>query len=219
MTPDYQKAAIKAIEILERFNISTAPVDPLRILKQIPGVLVFSFQEVSENINVDRKEILNTLGCKNQDAVTTAFVDGDSLQYVVTYNRILPSVIVDRAIARELGHVVLGHDGTRPEDVRNIEAKVFAHHLLCPRPLIRSIDEAGIRLTEVLFSSITGLDSNCLPCIRNQPPVFVPAEMNRRIKEQFLPYIMNLTEYNKFASQKDRSALVDLGNYMEGYEE
>ena len=33
MTPDYQKAAIKAMETLIQYQIGTAPIDPLPILK------------------------------------------------------------------------------------------------------------------------------------------------------------------------------------------
>jgi Zn-dependent peptidase ImmA (M78 family) len=42
----------------------------------------------------------------------------------------MPFDIVRKALARELGHIVLGHDGTRPEDVRNQEAECFAKVLL-----------------------------------------------------------------------------------------
>lgn len=219
MKPDYENAAIKATETLIKYNVCTAPVDPLPILKQIPGVLVFTFEEMSNHTNVDRKEILNTIGCKNQDAVTTVFLNDNDLKYVVTYNRMLSAGIVNRALARELGHIVLGHDGSNPENVRNEEAKCFAHHLLCPRPLIHSIQATNMRLTVELLGNITGFYDYCLSCIRKQPSVNVPAELNRMIRDQFMPYIMNLFEYQRYASIKDGSALADLGVYMNDYEE
>lgn len=219
MTPDYTKAAIKAMETLIQYNIGTAPIDPLPILKQIPGVLVMTFQEMSDQTHIDRNEILVKLGCENQDALTTVFVNGSDLKYVVTYNRLLSEGIINRALARELGHIVLGHDGTRLEQVRNDEARCFAHHLLCPRPLIHTLQEKGIRLTVETLGNITGFYDYCLSCIRKQPSVKVPAELNRKVKEQFLPYINNLFEYLRYASTQDDSALADLGLYMEGYEE
>ena len=219
MTPDYERAAIKASETLIKHQIGTAPIDPLPILKKTPGVLVFTFEEISNKTNVDRKEILNNLGCKNQDAVTTVFVNDDQLKYVVTYNRMLSSGIISRALARELGHIILEHDGTKPERVRNEEAKCFAHHLLCPRPLIHLIQATGIKLTVETMGNVTGFYDYCLSCIRKQPSVKVPAELNRMIRDQFMPYIMNLFEYQRYASLKDGSALADLGAYMEGYEE
>ena len=219
MTPDYERAAIKATETLIQYKIGTAPVDPLPILKKTPGVLVFTFKEMSDRTNIDRKDILNHLGCENQDAVTTVFLANGEQKYVVTYNQMLSTGIISRALARELGHIVLGHDGSRPEEARNEEAKCFAHHLLCPRPLIHSIQASGIRLTTETIANMTGFYDYCLSCIREQPSVKVPAELNRQVRNQFMPYIMNLFEYQRYASLKDGSALADLGHYMEGYEE
>ena len=218
MTPDYQKAAIKATETLIQYQIGTAPIDPLPILKKTPGVIVLSFEEMSQKTNINRKEILNTLGCKNQDAVTTVFLD-DDLKYVVTYNRMLSSGIICRALARELGHILLGHDGSRSEEVRNEEAKCFAHHLLCPRPLIHMIQATGIRLTVEMLGNVTCFYDHCISCIRKQPAVKVPAELNKQVAVQFLPYVINLFEYQRYASLKDGSALADLGAYMDYYEE
>lgn len=219
MTPDYERAAIKATEILIKYGINTAPVDPLPILKKTPGVLVMTFEEMSNKINVERKELIDMFGCENQDAVTTAYVNGDRIHYVVTYNRMLSSRIIDRALARELGHIVLGHDGTRQEKVRNEEAKCFAHNLLCPRALIHSIQATNMRLTVELLGNITGFYDHCLSCLRKQPELHVPAELNRIVRDNFKPYIMNLFEFQRYASLKDGSALADLGTYMEGYVE
>lgn len=219
MTPDYQKAAIEATKTLIKYNIGTAPVDPLPMLKKIPGVIVLSFEEMSQLTNINRKKILDTLGCKNQDAVTTVFLDDDNLKYVVTYNRLLSTGMIGRALARELGHIILGHDGTREESVRQEEAKCFAHHLLCPRPLIHSIQATGIKLTVEMLGNITGFYDHCLSCIRKQPAVSVPADLNRQVRNQFMPYIINLFEYLRYASLKDGSALADLGSYMDYYEE
>ena len=219
MTPDYQFAAIKATETLIKHQIGTAPIDPLPILKTTPNVMVFTFEEVSNKTNVDRKDILNNLGCENQDAVTTVFIDDDQPKYVVTYNRLLSSGIVSRALARELGHIILGHDGSKPEDIRNEEAKCFAHHLLCPRALIHSIQASGMKLTVETLGNVTGFYDYCVSCIRKQPSVKVPAELNRLVRDQFMPYMINLFEYQRYASSKDGSALVDLGAYMNDYEE
>lgn len=219
MTPDYERAAIKATKTLIEHQIGTAPIDPLPILKKTPRVIVLSFEEMSQKTNIDRKQILDTFGCSNQDAVTTVFVDGDELKYVVTYNRMLSTGIIGRALARELGHILLGHDGSRPEEVRNEEAKAFAHHLLCPRPLIHLLQATGIRLTVEVLGNITGFYDHCLSCIRKQPAVKVPAKLNKMVSMQFMPYVMNLFDYQRYASMRDGSALADLGAYMEYYEE
>ena len=219
MTPDYERAAIKATETLIKFGINSAPVDPLPILKKTPGVFVMTFSEMSDITKLDRKQLLDLYGCDNQDAVTTAYVVGDKIHYSVTYNRMLPSRIVDMALARELGHIVLGHDGTRPEEVRQEEAKCFAHHLMAPRALIHAIDASNILLTEELFRNVTGIPDRCFSCIRSHPAIHVPAELNRIVRDNFMPYITNFFEYQRNAAKYDGSSLVDFGTYMEGYEE
>ena len=45
MEPNYEKAATMAAESLIRFGIGAAPVLPLPMLKQMPGVLVVSFTQ------------------------------------------------------------------------------------------------------------------------------------------------------------------------------
>ena len=217
MTPDYERAAIKATETLIKYNISTAPVDPLPILKQLPGVFVMTFAELSDRAHMDRKDLLNLYGCDNLDAVTNVYISEDKKHYVVTYNRLLPSRIVDMALARELGHIVLGHDGTRPDDVRQEEARCFAHHLMAPRPLIHAITVSNLRVTEDLVRNIAGFPEFCLSCVRKQPGVTVPAELNRIVRHNFMPYILNFFEYQRHAAQYDGSALADLGTYMDNY--
>ena len=219
MTPDFQTAAIKATETLIKYKVTTAPVAPLPILKSMPGVIVMSFATMSEEINQDRSCVLSMLGEKNQDAYTVVNIVEGKPQYLVAYNQLLSVNLFQRALARELGHIVLGHDGTKPEAVRNDEAKCFAHHLICPRPLIHSIEATGIRITTELLGNVTGCYEYCLSCMRKQPAVTVPVELNRLVRDQFMPYVMNLFEYQRYARRKDTSAIADFGNYMDGYEE
>ena len=217
MTPDYERAAIKATETLIKYRIGSAPVDPLPILKATPGVLVMTFAEMSDMAHMDRKELISLYGCENQDAVTTAYIDGNKTHYTVTYNRLLPSRIIDMALARELGHIILGHDGTRPEEIRQEEARCFAHHFMFPRPLIHALTAANLRLTDDLVRNIAGCPDRCISCIRKQPGVTVPAELNRIVRDNFKPYIFNFFEYQRHAAAFDGSALADLGTYMNGY--
>ena len=217
--PDYQSAAVKAAEVLIQYGIRTAPVDPLPILKTWPGVFVVSFTEMSEHLGIDRQNLVSICGDNNQDAITSVHFDGKSLRYIVAYNQQLPFHIVKRALARELGHIALGHDGTRPEEVRNDEARCFAHHFLCPRPLIHAIQASNLRLTTELLGNMTGFYDFCLSCLRKTPGVSVPPELNRQVRDLFKPYFLNLFEFQRYASQNDGSALADLGTFMDGYEE
>lgn len=219
MTPDYEKAAIKATEILIKYGVSTAPVFPMPILKRTPGTLVLSFSEISNLIDVERKKLVTLFGLENQDAVTSVRVDEGQLHYLVAYNQQLPFQMVQRSLARELGHIVLEHDDSLPEDVRVLEAKCFSKHLLCPRALIHAIQETGAQLTVEAVGCITGCYGRCQSLIRKLPGVHVPAEMNRKVKEQFADYVDNFLSYQSILVQRDSSPLADFGQYMDGYEE
>ena len=217
MSPDFDRAAVKAMETLIGNNITTAPVIPLPILKNIPGVLVLSFAEMSNMTDIDRSSIISMFG-PNQDAATI-HMDNKKIDYIVAYNQRLPFFMIQRALARELGHIVLGHVGTRPEEVRTAEAYCFAHHLLCPRPLVHAIRQSGIPLTIEVLGSVTGCYERCLAGIRREPGVHVPAEMNRTVRDQFSEYLKNYLDFQRYLSVDDRSSLADFGQYMENYEE
>lgn len=219
MTPDYQKAAIMATGTLIKHGISSAPVSSLSILKKTPGVLVFTYQAISDKIDQDRRCVISMFGDGNQDAFTTVNIKDGKPQYIVTYNQQLSTVFVQRSLARELGHIILGHDGSLPEDVRNEEAKAFANHLLCPRPMVHAFQAAGMRITTEMLGNLTGCFDYCLSCMRRIPAVSVPAEMNRAVRNQFMDYIKNFFEYYRSASLSDGSALADFGTYMDGYVE
>jgi hypothetical protein len=132
MEPNYLLAARKAKETLKKYDIHTFPVDPLPIIRQQPGVFVLSFLELASAIGVNREILVNVCGEDNQDAVTTIHNENGKIRYLVAYNQKLPDYKIKSSLARELGHIVLGHDGSRSEDVRNEEALCFAYHLLCP---------------------------------------------------------------------------------------
>lgn len=219
MTPNLERAATAAAETLIRYHVSTAPVAPLRLLKSIPGALVLSFSEMAADIGIDRRELLRTYGDMNTDAFTVVREVNGKLRYFVAYNLLLPEYLLQRAIARELGHIVLGHDGSRPEDVRMVEAMFFARHLLCPRPLIRAIQEAGIPITVETLGLITGCYERCLVGMQQSHGVHVAPELNRQIREQFAPYIVNFADCKSIIMNNDGSPLVNFGSFMDGYEE
>ena len=219
MTPDHKAAATKAAEMLIKHNIISAPIDPLPILKSMPGVLVLSFAEMAEKMCVERSNIISMFGTGNQDAVTTVHVSGENLHYIVAYNQRMPFYMLQRSLARELGHIVLGHDGTRPEDVRTAEAVTFARHFLCPRPLVKSLQDAGLVITVEMLGNVTGCYERCLAGIRKSPGVRIPPELNRLIRDQFAPYVENFVFCQSVLAGADESAKADFGTFMDLYEE
>lgn len=219
MTPDFQKAATKAYETMITHRITAAPVQPLQIIGAMHNVVVVSFTEVSDIIRMERNEILSIMGCKCQDAITSAQSRNGKHQYVIAYNQQLPFYMLQRGLARELGHIILGHDASMPEDVRCAEAQCYAAHLLCPRPMIRSITDSGTPVTVEMVGTLTGCYGRCLAEMRKMPGTAVPAELNRQIREQFSDYVNNFLNYLSVAGNEDESPVADFGSFMEGYME
>lgn len=219
MTPDYDRAATAAAEILVRYSVCTAPVDPIAIIKRAPGFNIVTFAEMSQSIGLDRREFISTFTSENHDAFSSVYLKDGKQHYLIAYNMRLPAYLVQRALAREIGHIVLGHDGTRPEDVRNAEAQTFAYHLLCPRALIHAIRESGARITTEVLGNTTGCYERCLLGMRRTPATRVPAELNRQVRELFRDYIDEFLDFQTYLSRDDESALADFGTFMDGYEE
>ena len=219
MEPDYNKAATKAMEILIANNISETPVDTLSILLKYPGVRVISFKSFAIQAGIQRHDLIPLFG-ENQDACTFNLdMDIDGVKYVVVYNMQLPYEIIWRGIARELGHIVLGHDGqTRSTEVRMEEALCFAHHLISPRPVLHMLQQE-IPLTMNVLTATTGCSDECVDELREIPGAHVPPELNRQVKELFSRGISEYIRFYKASNKTDKSPLIDYGTFMDNYEE
>ena len=114
MEPNLEQASLLAAETPDRFASS----DPLVILKKLRGVLLISHSFDSSPDGIEH------------DAVTLVDRVGGRLRYIVLYNADLTPYRLRFALARELGHVLLKHDGTSPETVWMEEANCFAYHLI-----------------------------------------------------------------------------------------
>lgn len=216
MSPDFDLAATLAMETLISNSISATPIDSLSILLKHPGVRVISFTRFAAQAGMDRHDLVPLFG-ENQDAATFRLDMIEGIEYIVVYNMRLPYEIIWRGVARELGHIVLGHDGvTRPADVRMAEAMCFAHHLISPRPIIHMLQEAG-PLTMAKLTDTTGCSDDCVAGLRNTPGVHVPAELNRKVRDQFSRGIREYIRFSSVAPKK--TPALDLGSYMDFYEE
>ena len=219
MTPDFDRAATAAAQILIKYNICTAPVDPIPIIKKAPGFNVVTFTEMSHMIGMDRDLLISSFDAENHDAVSSVYVKNGKSFYLVAYNMRLPQYIVQRALAREIGHIVLGHDGSLPEDVRNAEALCFAQHLLCPRALIHAIRKSGTRITVEVLGNTTGCYERCLIGMRRTPATHVPPDLNRQIRKQFADYVSEFLDFQSYLQKDDDSMIANFGTFMDGYEE
>lgn len=219
-TPDFESAARKAMEILISNKITETPINPLPIILEYPGVRVMPFTRMADEAGIERNDLVPLFG-GNQDAATFHLgLDIPGVQYVVVYNLRLPYEIIWRGIARELGHIVLGHDGSkRTAEVRLQEAMCFAHHLITPRPIIRIIQESGIPLTLSVLAQTMGCSEECIEDMQRIPSVHVSAEMNRKVRDLFSSGINEYLRFHRAAPLKDVSPVVDLGTYMDDYKD
>lgn len=220
MLPDYDRAAIAAMKLLIENQITETPIKPMPIMLSYPGVRVMPFTHMASEAGMERDDLIPLFGT-NQDAATFHLgADINDVKYVVVYNMRLPFEIIWRGIARELGHIVLGHDGaTRSASVRRAEAMCFAHHLLCPRPIIRIIQESDMPLTMSALANTTGCSDECVEDMREIPGAHVPADLNRQVRDLFERGINEYIRFHRSSPLKDKSPLIDLGTYMDYYEE
>jgi hypothetical protein len=213
---DHDKAARLAAETLVKYGANTSPISPLPMLEQMGNVVAVSFSDISASSGIRWNALLPIFG-KNRDAVTSLHTENGRSFYVVAYNSLLPFSMIQRALARELGHIVLRHDGTSPDNTE--EAEIFARHLLCPRPLIHAIQVTGIRITVDFLAHMTGVFGQFLSDLRQTPKTSVPAGLNRFVRSQFMPFVLNIFDYFRAVMPSDCSALADFGTFMDGYEE
>lgn len=219
MKPDFARAATAAMQMLADNKITETPVDSLQLLLNYPHIRVMSFASMAYNSEIDREDLVPQFG-HNQDAATFRLYGMNDVEYVVIYNMKLPYEDIRRAVARELGHIVLGHDGeTRPTEVRKAEALCFAHHLLTPRPIISMIQQSGLPFTQNVLVHTTGCSSDCVEEIKEIPGVNVDPDLNRKVKELFAPHINEYIRFHLSAPKMDNSQIIDFGTYMDGYAE
>lgn len=208
-----------AMRTLIENHVTETPIDSLSILLKQPGVRVLSFTRFATQAGIERRDLVPLFG-GNQDAATFNLdMNLDGIRYVVVYNMRLPFDIVWRGVARELGHIVLGHDGqTRPTDVRLAEAVCFAHHLISPRPILHMLRES-IPLTMNVLTATTGCSDSCVEELRTIPGANVPKELNREVRSLFARSIKEYIRFNQASDKEDKSQLIDFGTYMDNYQE
>lgn len=216
---NFQRAAIKAYETIRDHKIEKLPIFPLQIIEKNQNVFVFSFTEASSFYGMGRAAPLDILINQNVDAITVSKQCNGDMHYIVAYNQRFPYDMLQQALAVELGHIVLGHNGSTPEDVSYAEAVCFARHLLVPRPLVQIIKDAGAVPTVSTIGTITGCYGRYIAGMRNTPGITVPAELNRVVKEQLSDYVSDYLNCTSAFGLEDESPEANFGTYMDGYEE
>jgi Zn-dependent peptidase ImmA (M78 family) len=211
MEPNLKKAATKAIDTLIHFEADPADINPFIIYNQLPNVVLVSCDE-DQNVSY-LCEFLSS--DKNRDAVTLVNKEDGTLRYIVVYDPNLPPYKLRFALARELGHVILEHDGSNHEDIWTEEANCFAYHFLCPTPLFYQISEPHKINYRPQRNSLSGSmkDSRIFDSIEHMK-LFIVEEQNRINRYIGLKGILD-TEDVKLHRKEDYESLTGWKNFRE----
>ena len=218
---DCTTAATQATRALIKFGISRTPIYPQHILQhsQYASVITFGSDSEYDEIVLNTKTFFSSRA--NDFFMTLPYINKNGEdQYLFAMKRNAQIGKLKLSLAVELGHIYLGHtammrNGSRKQQ----EAECFATHLVFPRPVIQLLMDRGFVFTKRTFSRIFGDCEWCLDSILTAAPVTVSAELNRLLKEQFVPYIDTLEETGLLKIPTYNAPVLDLSRYMEGYEE
>ena len=217
--PDYETAALRATEALINYRVRYAPISPLPILKSTPNVIVISFSEIASLIGLERDSIMEMMDANGKNAITFVKDINGIFRYIVAYNMNAPFYVLQYSLACELGHILLRHDGSKDDDVREAEVECFANYLLFPRPLLRAGIDAGIPATIGNIGMAMGCYQQCIETVKFTPGIRIPKELNAIVRGQFREYLENYVEIQKSLFMVDNTPLADFGTYMDNYEE
>ena len=213
---DHEAPAMKAMETLIKHRVTVMPVLPMSILQAMPNVLLVSFTEMADKSGVDRNSMAALFGAQSQDVI--GYYSGGV--YYVAYNQRLPYYMLQRAMARELGHIMLRHnDADIPDDAKTKEALYFSRYLLCPRPLLKMLFDEDIPISVETLGNITGLYGRSLAGIRETTGAHVPARMNQIIRAQFAGYVHSIADYMRSMVADNIITQQHFGTFMDNYEE
>lgn len=213
-------AATQAMRALIKFKIARTPIYPHQIIQSSDLVMMVSFEEADELDNILQNTRLTAYGKPNRVVMSTTYTEGGRTEYLFGVNRSVPLGNVRLALAVELGHAFMGHPDALVDTYKyEKEAECFALHLEFPRPLIRLLQERGYKMTKRRFERIFGDCDWCVETIRNAVPVHVSPELNRLVKEQFVPYVDRLERTGIFSMPVWSTEELDLSRYMAGYED
>lgn len=214
---DCTTAATQAARALVKFGISRAPVYPHKVLQQSQSATMVSFADADELERIIRYTRLETFRQANDMVMSAVHETQNGLyHYIFAVNREAPIGKVRLALSVELGHIYMGHQMHR-KDMQN-DALCFAMHFAFPRALIRLLEERGFKFTKESFQRIFGDCEWSLDMMMAADAVHVSPELNRMVKEQFVPHV-DMLEDTGILGMPAEGPRIELAGYMAGYED
>ena len=217
---DCTTAATQAARALIKFGITKAPIYPHKVFQQTSMATMITFSNMSEIDKILLNSKLSAFVSSNNMVLSAVYPgENNKDQFLFAVKRDAPMGKIRLALAVELGHLYLGHRPRMAEQMRKRkEAECFAVHFEYPRALIRLLQEKEFVFTEESFQMIFGDCEWCLDSILQAEPVSVSPELNRMVKELFVPYV-NILEETGVLGVPVWEKEMNLENYMAGYQD
>lgn len=220
MTPDFDRAATLAAETLIAHGICKLPVKPETIIPTVPNCALVPYRDVARLINISRDEVVAMFDPAKDAVCYTMNLSDGRHYYIVAYNQQKPFDRLRFTLAHELGHILCGHIGVKDKAVREAEADCFGRNLIMPRAMVAMLTRRGIPPIDTNFYNIAGCTPQCLERITQAPGAHVDKRLNRKIRELFIGYLDYLLDSDLIVREPDETNhIVDLGKFMDGYEE
>lgn len=177
--PNRQRAIHKAYQSLLKLSHNQLPIDILSICKKCKRTAVFSYKEAQRNYGIPLELMLQVSHYAYIDRRCSTIP-----AWVLLYNDDPFYTSVARlrfTLAHELGHIVLGH--TADDVVTNIEANLFAQHILCPAPVLAAVIRHG-NTSPAFLCSVFGVSKSMID-IALQPQEPVDIALLRQVEALF----------------------------------
>lgn len=133
--PDYHRATRQAYRVLLAAKIDRLPVDVNAICERCHDTTLISFRTAREIMGCEFDPF--SAGISRTALTIRRWKDGRASHTIILNDEELDvgGGPWRFAVAHELGHVLLRHPGGQ-HTTSEIEANLFAQHLLCPRPVL-----------------------------------------------------------------------------------
>lgn len=177
--PNRQRAIVKAYQSLLKLSENQLPIDILSICKRCKRTAVFSYTEANRHYGIPMELMLQVSEYAYVDRRCT-----DVPAWVLLYNDDPFYTSASRlrfTLAHELGHIVLSHQAD--DVVANIEANLFAQHILCPGPVLAAVIREG-NASPSFLCSVFGVSKATLD-IALQPREPLDQDMHRQMEALF----------------------------------
>lgn len=152
--PDYKRAVRLAYRTLLHLKVDKLPIDIVSICRQCKNTIIISYSKAEPFATMLGLNLVNDAPSEMAFTYRIEPVEGPVVHLLLYNDEPYQNAARLRfTLAHELGHIVLKHKGS--SYIEEAEANCFAQHLLCPEPLVKSLQE--ISVNECILAATFGV--------------------------------------------------------------